>query len=91
VKAEGPFGSSATDPRNTVRRVDAQAITQTRSARSGGDRHGVDGLARASDLPYLWPSRLRRPDDDTRLVYLDLNHWISLARAATGHADDACG
>jgi len=27
------------------------------------------------------------PADDVKLVYLDLNHWISLAQASTGHAN----
>src|SRR4051794_29037367 len=47
----------------------------------------VNGLTRPNDLPYLWPSRLVRPSGKARLVYLDLNHWICLARAATRHAD----
>ena len=47
----------------------------------------MDGLTRANDFPYLWPSRLVRPDDRVSLVYLDLNHWIYLAQAANGHPD----
>jgi hypothetical protein len=40
--------------------------------------------------PYIWPGRyLRRPDHTYALVYLDLNHWIQLARAAVGHAEGA--
>ncbi|MDQ1583824.1 MAG: hypothetical protein QOF36_1878 [Microbacteriaceae bacterium] len=46
----------------------------------------MHGLTRPNELPYLWPTRLLRPDNEAQLVYLDLNHWISLARAATGHA-----
>ena len=34
----------------------------------------------------VWPPALRRPADGRPLVYLDLNHWISLAKAAVGHA-----
>ncbi|MGW5846674.1 hypothetical protein ACWFQ8_01705 [Streptomyces sp. NPDC055254] len=34
---------------------------------------------------YAWPGLLCRPQPDLRIVYLDLNHWISLAKAATGH------
>jgi hypothetical protein len=30
-----------------------------------------------------------RPAADVPVVYLDLNHWISLAKAATGHRDGA--
>ncbi|MFJ3580977.1 hypothetical protein ACIPPS_01900 [Streptomyces sp. NPDC090127] len=37
--------------------------------------------------PYVWPRWLGRPEAGLRLVYLDLNHWISLAKAATGHKD----
>ncbi|MEV7061164.1 hypothetical protein AB0N95_37710 [Streptomyces microflavus] len=36
---------------------------------------------------YAWPGHLVRPRTGQRLVYLDLNHWISLAKAATGHRD----
>lgn len=39
-----------------------------------------------SDVPYVWPASLLRPAD-TQLIYLDLNHWIGLAKAATGHPD----
>lgn len=37
-------------------------------------------------LRYCWPRTLRRPPD-TRIVYLDLNHWIALAKAYSGHRD----
>jgi hypothetical protein len=43
-------------------------------------RPGVD----RSDTAYTWPASLLAPPG-TRLVYLDLNHWIYLAQAATGH------
>ena len=33
---------------------------------------------------YCWPRTLRRPRD-RRIVYLDLNHWIALAKAYSGH------
>jgi hypothetical protein len=33
----------------------------------------------------VWPARL--VPAATRLVYLDLNHWIGLAKANTGHRD----
>lgn len=39
-----------------------------------------------SESPYIWPPRLYRPSYDHTLVYLDLNHWIYLAQAATGHS-----
>ncbi|MER6289151.1 hypothetical protein [Streptomyces sviceus] len=41
-------------------------------------------MARKQALPYAWPTHLVRPQAGQRLVYLDLNHWISLAKAATG-------
>ena len=38
------------------------------------------------DLPALvWPASLKRPVPGPGIVYLDQNHWISLAQAATGH------
>jgi len=40
-------------------------------------------------VPYLWPSSLTYRLGDRRSVYLDLNHWIGLAKAATGHRDGA--
>jgi hypothetical protein len=46
----------------------------------------IPGVHR-SDVPYIWPPRLYRPSYDHKLVYLDLNHWIYLAKAATGHSD----
>jgi hypothetical protein len=46
----------------------------------------IPGVHR-SDVPYIWPPRLYRPSFDYKLAYLDLNHWIYLAKAATGHPD----
>lgn len=43
-----------------------------------------DGRTRA-DLPYTFPLNLRR--SGARLVYLDLNHWISLSKYLSGHQD----
>ncbi len=37
----------------------------------------------------MWPSTLLCPPRPPRLVYLDLNHWIGLAKAHAGHADGA--
>jgi hypothetical protein len=38
--------------------------------------------------PYVWPGRyLLRPSYDRTLTYLDLNHWIALARAGVGHRE----
>jgi hypothetical protein len=36
--------------------------------------------------PLAWPATLRRPAESRPIVYLDLNHWISLAKATVGHA-----
>lgn len=43
-------------------------------------QHGADRV----DVPYIWPTRLRQPERPPQLVYLDLNHWITLARALAG-------
>ena len=40
-----------------------------------------------SEVEYAWPRSLTLPVVRPRLVYLDLNHWIGLAKAATGHRD----
>lgn len=40
-------------------------------------------------VPLVWPKGLVRPRRPPRLVYLDMNHWIGLAQAATGHAQGA--
>ena len=34
---------------------------------------------------YIWPRTLRRPVSPPKLVYLDLNHWIALAKILAGH------
>lgn len=43
--------------------------------------------AERSDVAPIRPSAL--VPADTRLIYLDLNHWIGLAKANTGHRDGA--
>lgn len=35
---------------------------------------------------YSWPTTLRRPTG-VRLVYLDLNHWVTVAKVLTAHPD----
>ena len=40
-----------------------------------------------TDGNYTWPRTLRRPVQPRKLVYLDLNHWITLAKALAGHQD----
>lgn len=47
---------------------------QTRSAKSGS---------------YGWPQTLRLPSPPPKLVYLDLNQWIALAKAMAGHREGA--
>jgi hypothetical protein len=43
------------------------------------------GAARTS-VPYAWPDAVLRPAGESIwLAYLDLNQWIRLARAASGH------
>ena len=34
----------------------------------------------------VWPRLLELPPDNVNVVYLDLNHWISLAQASVGHS-----
>jgi hypothetical protein len=46
--------------------------------RDGADHSGV---------PYVWPRTLRLPRRPPKLVYLDLNHWVSLAKAWAGRDD----
>lgn len=43
-----------------------------------------DGSRRV-DVSYLWPRTLRLTRRPPRLIYLDLNHWIALAKAEAGH------
>jgi hypothetical protein len=45
----------------------------------------IPGVHR-TETAYVWPEAIVR-QGDVRVVYLDLNHWISLAKAATGHRD----
>ena len=40
-----------------------------------------------TDECYIWPRTLRIPVRPPKLVYLDLNHWIALAKALSGHSD----
>ncbi len=35
----------------------------------------------------LWPSTLRLPSRPPKLIYLDLNHWIALSKARSGHPE----
>lgn len=46
-------------------------------------REGSDRI----DVAYVWPETLLVPQGPPRIVYLDLNHWIALAKAVSGHPD----
>ncbi len=59
---------------------DNRPMPRTSSVRPGRDRPPTD---------LVWPQSLTPPPDHVRLVYLDLNHWIGLAKANTGHSDGA--
>jgi hypothetical protein len=41
-----------------------------------------------TDVDYAWPP-FTRPEPRIPIAYLDLNHWISLAKAAVEHPDGA--
>ncbi len=38
---------------------------------------------------YVWPRSLGLPARPPKLVYLDLNHWIELSKAFSGHSGGA--
>jgi len=43
-------------------------------------------MARDNNQPsFVWPRLLKPPPGDILFVYFDLNHWIGLAKALTGH------
>lgn len=56
-----------------------------RISRRQGAEVPVTGGVKRSDAEHIWPAQLVRPGKSKALVYLDLNHWINLAKAATGH------
>ena len=39
------------------------------------------------DTNYLWPLSLRMPKRPPKIVYLDMNHWITLAKVMFGRCD----
>jgi len=43
--------------------------------------------AERSEVEYVWPTTIARPQAPMLVIYLDLNHWIGLAKAATSHPD----
>jgi hypothetical protein len=54
------------------------ALASRRVLRPGLDR---------PQTQYAWPPSLLKSKRGKPLVYLDMNHWIYLAQAATGHAN----
>ena len=47
-----------------------------------GDRRNLFDVNKNNN--YLWPSTLCMPKRPPKIVYLDLNHWIALARTMSG-------
>ena len=45
------------------------------------------GSNQINKTSVLWPSTLNLPARPPKLVYLDLNHWIELSKAHSGHQD----
>jgi hypothetical protein len=45
------------------------------------------GIVKRLDGFYVWPKSLLLPSRPPKLVYLDLNHWIALAKTLAGHRD----
>ena len=45
----------------------------------------MSGNVTAENAPLVWPSKLKLPAIGRPIVYLDQNHWISLAKASVGH------
>src|SRR5438067_1141856 len=54
-------------------------------ARSGARPVRFGTVNHVNGPPLVWSSALTLPTDGRPLVYLDLNHWISLAKVAVGH------
>lgn len=53
-------------------------LTPRRANSPGRDR---------SSVGYMWPASLLRPASPPLLVYLDMNRWIELSKARSGHPD----
>src|SRR5262245_40247396 len=63
-------------------------MTSCDERRDRSDRHTgrmAVAMRRSATTEYVWPELLRPAD--VRLVYLDLNHWVSLAKASVGHSE----
>ena len=51
-------------------------------------RAGAPPISRPP-IEYNWPPTLVISERPPKLVYLDLNHWVALAKALSGHRDGA--
>ena len=49
-------------------------------------KHGLEGYC-DKGVDSVWATTLRLPTRPPRLIYLDLNHWIALSKAFSGHRD----
>ncbi len=65
-------------PTASLRWMSMPSVASRRALRPGLDR---------PQTQYAWPQSLLKSKGDKPLVYLDMNHWIYLAQAATGHAN----
>jgi hypothetical protein len=79
-----------------VYRVRSAHDRLSRDPIQGVGRHGRSkqyllrcSMTALTDTEVRWPPGLGRPDADAAVVYLDLLHWIGLAKAATGHRGGA--
>jgi hypothetical protein len=70
------FGQSASRTRASIGSV----LANPKTIKTGAQRAIVE---------YAWPDALEKPTCGRPLVYLDLNHWIGLAKANVGHTDGA--
>jgi hypothetical protein len=64
----------------------AQQSVRVRKQEDNWSMARVGGTHRI-DVEYAWPESLQRPSDGVHVIYLDQKDWISLAKAASGHAD----
>lgn len=49
----------------------------------------TEGRMGRENVEILWPATLELPLRPPKLIYLDLNHWVNLAKAFSGHSDGA--
>ena len=53
----------------------------------GSKLSSITDISHAKGKGLLWPTTLILPARPPRLIYLDLNHWIELSKAHSGHKD----